>query len=236
MSIAVGGLESQIEGIGTVKFYIKLNGREHSITLKNVMFSPKLRRNLLSAPLLEKANCTFKCENGMLWFFAPKGEKLFFAKRFNDLYFLKPKYHLKDVYNNVESSNVKEGNKHYSGNIVLWHSRFCHMNIDYLVQISKVSAVNGLPKFKNEELDCESCKLAKTKRGSFKPIGRISTRPLQLVHMDVCGPLPVVSCGGAKYFLSITDDFSRMVTCFPLKKNLKFLNTLNLFKRMLKEF
>ncbi|GFV91245.1 retrovirus-related Pol polyprotein from transposon TNT 1-94 [Trichonephila clavipes] len=89
----------------------------------------------------------------------------------------------------------------------------------YLFQTSKVSAVNGLPKFKNEELDCESCKLAKTNRVSFKPIGRIrSTRPLQLVHMDVHGSLPVVSCGGAKYFLSITDDFSRMVTSFPLKE------------------
>ncbi|GFW36766.1 retrovirus-related Pol polyprotein from transposon TNT 1-94 [Trichonephila clavipes] len=93
------------------------------------------------------------------------------------------------------------------------------MNIDYLVQTSKVSAVNGLPKFKNEKLDCESCKVAKTKRVSFKPIGSIrSIRPLQLVHMDVCGPLPVVSRGGAKYFLSITDDFSRMVTGFPLKE------------------
>ncbi|GFX02152.1 retrovirus-related Pol polyprotein from transposon TNT 1-94 [Trichonephila clavipes] len=179
MSLAVGGLESPIEGIGTVKFYMKLNGREPSITLKNVTFSPKLRRNLLSAPLLEEANCTFQCENGILRYFAPKGEKLFFAKRFNDLYFLKPKYHLKDVYNNVESSNVKEGNGHYSGNIVLWHNRFCHMNIDYLVQTSKVSAVKGLPKFKKEKLDCESCKLAKTKRVSFKPSGRIrSIRPL----------------------------------------------------------
>ncbi|GFT82710.1 retrovirus-related Pol polyprotein from transposon TNT 1-94 [Trichonephila clavipes] len=93
------------------------------------------------------------------------------------------------------------------------------MNIDYLVQTSKVSAVNGSPKFKNEKLDCESCKLAKSKRISFKPIGRIrSTRPLQLVHRDVCGPLPVVSSVGAKYFLSITHGFSRMVTCFPLKE------------------
>ncbi|GFV75763.1 retrovirus-related Pol polyprotein from transposon TNT 1-94 [Trichonephila clavipes] len=201
------------------------------------MCSPKLRRNLLSEPLLEKANCTFKCENDILRFFAPKDEKIFFSKMFNDLYFLKPKYHVKDVYNNEESYNVKERNKHYSGKIMLCHNRFCHMNIDYLVQTNKVSAVNGLPKFKNEKLDCESCKLAKTKRVSFKHIGRIrSTIPLQLVHMDVCYPLSVVSCGGAKYFLSITDDFSRMVTGFPLKKNLKFFNTLNLFKPMLKEF
>ncbi|GIX95498.1 retrovirus-related Pol polyprotein from transposon TNT 1-94 [Caerostris darwini] len=59
---------------------------------------------------------------------------------------------------------------------------------------------------------------AKYKRVSFKPIGRIrSTNPLQLLHMHLCGPLPVESRGGAKYFLSITDDFSRMVICFNLK-------------------
>ncbi|GIX83754.1 retrovirus-related Pol polyprotein from transposon TNT 1-94 [Caerostris darwini] len=60
---------------------------------------------------------------------------------------------------------------------------------------------------------------AKSKRVSFKPIGRIrSTKPLQLLHMDVCGPLPVESRGGAKYFLSITDEFFRMVICLPLKE------------------
>ncbi|GBL60469.1 hypothetical protein AVEN_225148-1, partial [Araneus ventricosus] len=78
---------------------------------------------------------------------------------------------------------------------------------------SKVSAVNGLPNFKNEKLDCEDYKLAKSKRVSFKPIGRMrSTKPLQLINMDVCGSLPVESCGNSKYFLSITDSFSRMVT------------------------
>ncbi|GIY03006.1 copia protein [Caerostris darwini] len=36
--------------------------------------------------------------------------------------------------------------------------------------------------------------------------------------MDACGPLPLESGGGEKYFFSITDDFSRMVICFPPKE------------------
>ncbi|GBN99161.1 hypothetical protein AVEN_241016-1 [Araneus ventricosus] len=45
---------------------------------------------------------------------------------------------------------------------------------------------------------------------SFKPISKIkSTKPLQLLHMDVCGPLSSQSQGGHRYFLSITADYSR---------------------------
>ncbi|GIY50047.1 retrovirus-related Pol polyprotein from transposon TNT 1-94 [Caerostris extrusa] len=114
---------------------------------------------------------------------------------------------------------------------MLWHKRSCHVNFDYLIKTSKVSAVNGLPNFKKEKLNCENCKLAKSKRISFKPIGRIRrTKPLQLLHMYVCGPLPVESRGGAKYFLSITDDFSRMVICFPLKEKSQVLEYFKTFQ------
>jgi hypothetical protein len=43
--------------------------------------------------------------------------------------------------------------------------------------------------------------------------------PLQLLHMDVCGPIPVVSLGGARYFLTVLDDFSRLsvVRCLARK-------------------
>ncbi|GIY50629.1 retrovirus-related Pol polyprotein from transposon TNT 1-94 [Caerostris darwini] len=96
---------------------------------------------------------------------------------------------------------------------------------------SKFSAVNGLPNLRNEKLKCENCKLAKSKRVSFKPIGRIrSTKPLQLSHMDVCDPLPVKSRGGAKYFLSITNDFSRMVICFPLQENFQVFEYFKTFQ------
>ena len=41
--------------------------------------------------------------------------------------------------------------------------------------------------------------------------------PLELVHSDVCGPMPMVSLGGASYFVTFIDDFSCKVWAYPLK-------------------
>lgn len=220
MSLAIDGLERPIEGMGTVCFFVKINGCKHDIKLKGVMYSPKLRRNLISAATLEMNNCNFQCKNGILWFYTDEGEKIFFAKRKNNLYFLKPQYTKVNAFQEEsECINIETCEHSRMNEISLWHSRFCHLNVNYLLQTRKVNGVRGLPKFKLKMVDCVSCKLAKFKRVSFKSIGRIrSKRPLELIHMDVCGPMPVKSMGGASYFLSITDDFSRMVTCFILKQ------------------
>jgi hypothetical protein len=42
--------------------------------------------------------------------------------------------------------------------------------------------------------------------------------PLQLVHTDVCGPIPTSSCsGGYRYFVTFTDDFSRRIAVYMLR-------------------
>ena len=42
-------------------------------------------------------------------------------------------------------------------------------------------------------------------------------RKLQLVHSDVCGPMPVDSLGGHKYFVMFIDDYSRCCMIYFLK-------------------
>ena len=47
-------------------------------------------------------------------------------------------------------------------------------------------------------------------RSSFKPKKVVSTtRPLELLHMDLCGPMRTASHGGKRYMFVIIDDFSR---------------------------
>ncbi|GFW68151.1 retrovirus-related Pol polyprotein from transposon RE1 [Trichonephila clavipes] len=98
-----------------------------------------------------------------------------------------------------------------NGSIEIWHQRFCHVNNDYLVKTSKNDSVRGLPRLTdNGKTHCIPCKLAKSKRVSFKKTGAVrSKRPLELLHMDLCGPMPTEIQGGNKYFLSIIDDYSR---------------------------
>ncbi|GFY13479.1 retrovirus-related Pol polyprotein from transposon TNT 1-94 [Trichonephila clavipes] len=60
-----------------------------------------------------------------------------------------------------------------NGSIEIWHQRFCHVNNDYLVKTSKNDSVKGLPRLTdNGKTHCIPCKLAKSKRVSFKRRGR----------------------------------------------------------------
>ena len=56
-------------------------------------------------------------------------------------------------------------------------------------------------------------------RKPFKSVGDIrSTRKLQLVHSDVCGPMQTRSSGGQNYFVTFIDDYSRCCAVYFLKQ------------------
>lgn len=43
----------------------------------------------------------------------------------------------------------------------------------------------------------------------FKSKGNRSENVLDLIHTDVCGPMPVQARGSFEYFITFTDDYSR---------------------------
>nr|GEZ98544.1 retrovirus-related Pol polyprotein from transposon TNT 1-94 [Tanacetum cinerariifolium] len=93
----------------------------------------------------------------------------------------------------------------------LWHRRLSHLNFDTINLLSKNDIVVGLPKVKfvKDHL-CSSCELGKSKRKSFHTkLTPSSKRRLQLLHMDLCGPMRVGSINGKRYVLVIIDDYSR---------------------------
>ncbi|GJT51130.1 retrovirus-related pol polyprotein from transposon TNT 1-94 [Tanacetum coccineum] len=94
---------------------------------------------------------------------------------------------------------------------IVMHRRLSHLNFDTINLLSKNNIVNGLPKLKfvKDHL-CSSCELGKAKRKSFHTKTTSSSkRRLQLLHMDLCGPMRVESINGKKYVLVIVDDYSR---------------------------
>ncbi|GKB53564.1 retrovirus-related pol polyprotein from transposon TNT 1-94 [Tanacetum coccineum] len=105
--------------------------------------------------------------------------------------------------------------KHMTGNLKLltwlWHRRLSHLNFDSINLLSKNDIVIGLPKLKfiKDHL-CSSCELGKAKRKSFMTKTTLSSkRRLQILHMDLCGPMRVESFNGKKYVLVIVDDYSK---------------------------
>ena len=72
----------------------------------------------------------------------------------------------------------------------LWHKRLCHVNFDNLININKMKKVRGLPKLKKpKNITCKQCQLGKMKNSSFKSKTYTSNEVLELVHIDLCGPI-----------------------------------------------
>ena len=77
--------------------------------------------------------------------------------------------------------------------------------------------VKGLPSFKKGNEKCESFIFGKQHRENFLTSSWRTNKHLQLVHSDICGPLPTL-LGGCRYFLLFIDDFSRMTWVYFLKQ------------------
>ncbi|GJR52548.1 retrovirus-related pol polyprotein from transposon TNT 1-94 [Tanacetum coccineum] len=89
--------------------------------------------------------------------------------------------------------------------------RLSHHTFDTIKLLSKKDIVIGLPKLKyvKDQL-CSSCELSKEKRSTFKTkvVPSLKGR-LNLLHMDLCGPVQIESINGKKYILVVVDDYSR---------------------------
>ncbi|GBL74326.1 Retrovirus-related Pol polyprotein from transposon TNT 1-94 [Araneus ventricosus] len=59
MLLAIGNKDCPVEGIGTIRFLVKNKDSFNEITLSDVLYNPKLRRNLLSVSRLEKKGAHF---------------------------------------------------------------------------------------------------------------------------------------------------------------------------------
>ena len=93
----------------------------------------------------------------------------------------------------------------------LWHQRFSHANFKQVAKVSKLEAVEGLPKFgKVKKTICGACQIGKQTKASHQKVNVIATsRCLELLHVDLMGPTRIESLGGKRYIMVIVDDFSR---------------------------
>ncbi|GKD18404.1 integrase, catalytic region, zinc finger, CCHC-type containing protein, partial [Tanacetum coccineum] len=99
----------------------------------------------------------------------------------------------------------------------------------YTISISDMAAsslvylildlVDGLPKFKyGKDHLCSAYERGKSKKASHLPkLVPSEHSKLELLHMDLCGPIRVASINGKKYILVIVDEFSRYTWVYFLR-------------------
>ncbi|XP_074265527.1 uncharacterized protein LOC141587965 [Silene latifolia] len=88
-------------------------------------------------------------------------------------------------------------------NVSLLHSRLGHISMDKLKFAQKVRNANV------SNFYCETCILAKHHLLQFLISNSRASYIFELIHMDVWGPYKTPAFSGAKFFLTILEDFSR---------------------------
>ena len=192
--------------IGT--YVIKLpSGFE--LYLYNCYYVPSLSKNIVSISVLDKDGFSFNIKDNSC-IFSFNGMIYGKAISMNGIYILDQTIDAFHVNNNKK---IKVGDKDQS---YLWHCRMRHINEKCVKKLIKNGTISP---FDYESFEtCESCLIGKMTRISFKGIRMRASDVLGLIHTDVCGPMPITTRDGYRYFITFTDYFSRY-ECVYLMKN-----------------
>ncbi|KAJ9542932.1 hypothetical protein OSB04_029438 [Centaurea solstitialis] len=91
----------------------------------------------------------------------------------------------------------------------LWHRRLCHQNFKDMNKLVSKRLVKGLPETRLSKYTlCPTCEKGKMRRSSHPPkMDTNSKSPLDMIHMDLCGPMRVESLARKKYMLFLRAKF-----------------------------
>jgi len=190
----------KILGVGDI-------GRNNRVIIEDVFLVKGLKHSLLSiSQLCDKGyKITFKPDQCLITD-SKSAETILVGKRVSNIYML-------SVSCITSSMNCLISRDDESW---LWHRRLAHIRMHHLNRIASKDLVIGLPKLKFERNKlCGACQMGKQTKSSFEPINIVSTtRPLELLHMDLFGPSRTMSLGGNYYGIVIVDYYSRFTWTF----------------------
>ncbi|WVZ93354.1 hypothetical protein U9M48_039341, partial [Paspalum notatum var. saurae] len=209
--------KGKVEGLGKIEI-----SSEYSIS--NVLLVDSLSFNLLSVGQL--------CDLGFQCLFKPNevivskidgGEEVFKGFRHNNLYVV-----------NFKKANLQACLFSKNSMGWLWHRRVAHVGMSTLKKVMKKDLDIT---FEKDKL-CSACQADKQVANTHPSKTFMSTsRPLELLHMDLFGSTTYTSIGGNNYGFVIVDDFSRYTCVYFLEDKTEVSHVFSKFaKRAQNEF
>eukprot|EP00731_Ephydatia_muelleri_P018948 Em0011g988a len=197
------------------------------VTMYDVLYVPKLACNLFSVRAAAAKGNTVKFDDSGCCIWDRRGNLLGTGSLVEKLYYL-------DCETTISQEKVSIASGFPVNNkINLWHQRLGHLNEHQLKEMASQDQVKGLRIPCNTRMSfCEKCVEGKMARKPFQSVGEIrTTRKLQLVHSDVCGPMPTESIGGSRYFVTFVDDYSRFCRVYFMKRKSEAFDKFKEFER-----
>ncbi|CAJ2663992.1 unnamed protein product [Trifolium pratense] len=215
------GDDSRMSVMGRGNLKLQICGITQVIT--NVYFLPGLKNNLLSIGQLQQKDVTIVFKDDLCKVFhEQRGLIMTTRMTANRMYVISAPVILP-----MCLKTEKQVNSH------LWHCRYGHLSFKGLNTLVKRNMVKGLPQRQEIETNCSDCMIGKQHRDSIpKQANWRATKKLELVHSDICGPINPTSNGGNRYFMTLTDDYSRKTWTYVMSEKSNAFNVFKTFKAL----
>ena len=215
-------------GVGKLCMYVRVGDTKFTrCTLSDVLYVPNLSSNFFSVRAATLHGNVVKFGRSKCWITNAKKQLVAMGHLQDQMYVLSCQTSPPD-----RVCVATTGSQLFD----LWHQRLGHACSQRLKTAVKNKLVQGVD-FPGQQLDdaklsfCDGCAEGKMHRKPFQSVGEIRTkRILELIHSDVCGPMSIESLGGAKYFVTFVDDFSRICQVHFLKNKSEVLDKFKQFE------
>ena len=186
---AGGGEEHSVVCAGSVM----LDGGPHGpVKLTDVLLVPSICKDLISGPQLAMKGVKIFMSGQQVAIKSSWGRDLLRGSIRGRLYVMQ-----------CSVRDAPAGEAHVCS-INLLHKRMGHPGQACTKKIAQQLGISGTPD------DCDVCYKSKFPKLPFSRSVAEASDPLELVHSDVMGPMPIPSLGGARYVVTLLDDHSRM--------------------------
>lgn len=220
IKVAKSGEHLYAEKYGDVYVASNVNNKINNILIDNVLVAPDLEINLISVRRLEMKGFAIIFENGKATI--KHGENVVaVAHRKDKLYEL----NFKVLSKRSAEANLTELES------TLWHRRLGHISTSNLEKL--VGMVDGMnSKIQSGQGICEICVSGKQTKLPHKTERTRASRPLQLVHSDIMGPINYKSWNGKRYILCFVDDFTHFTCVYFLEAKSEAFRYFKLYEAM----
>ena len=114
----------------------------------------------------------------------------------------------------------------------LWHRRLSHIDYKAFPYVTKV--VTWLPYLNiDHEGNCKGCARGKNIKNPFPKSETKTKGTLELIHSNVCRPIPSISLSGYEYYVTFIDDYSRKTWIYFLKNKSEVFGKFKEFKALI---
>ena len=221
--VANGGRE-KILGEGTVQIKLETG---NTFFLYNVKHVPASKKYLMSVGKAYQDGIDVHIRGIQCYLTDSNGELVGHARHvFPYQWLIDLSLQDKKVSQKVETKGVKSCLTQVESQTVdMWHQRFGHLSSHNLERLRRDNMVEGL-KLPSGDLSkcignngtCDACMSGRQTASPFKSTKNTVEKPLEVVHMDLMGPIEPETDNGEKYALVIVDEFTEY-SCVVLLKS-----------------